>query len=204
VSDAAAPRIEPRSRESWDAAVDAALERAFPPATVERFRSTGDDALAVPEAIATMLHHPDLAGAWLAYNNVLLWNGTLDARTRELLVLRVAWRTQANYEWTQHVRLARRVGLTDDEIDRVAAGAHAWDEPDEALLRATDELLDTYRISDATWATLAERFDTTQLLELLFVVGTYTLLAMQFKSLGLRLEPGSEHTAVGLPDTTSP
>src|SRR5438270_7899028 len=44
----------------------------------------------------------------------------LDARRREMVVLRVAHATGAGYEWAQHERLARHAGVTDQEIDAIA------------------------------------------------------------------------------------
>jgi len=57
------------------------------------------------------------------------------------------------------------------------------------LLAATDQLIDHYRIDDDTWARLAEHLDERQLVEAMFVVGTYTCLAMAFNSFGLQIDP---------------
>jgi hypothetical protein len=44
-------------------------------------------------------------------------------------------------------------------------------------------------VSDATWARLADQLDEAQLVELVYVIGTYTCLAMVFNSLGIELDP---------------
>jgi alkylhydroperoxidase family enzyme len=144
-----------------------------------------------PTAITTMLHHPALAGPWLAYNNVLLWSPALEHRQRELMVLRVAFRTDSSYEWEQHVKLGERYGITAADVDAVKAGPGAgrWTPLERDLLTATDELIDGYRIADNTWQRLAEHLDERQLVEVVFAVGTYTCLAMAFNSFGLELEP---------------
>ena len=49
--------------------------------------------------------------------------------------------------------------------------------------------IDNTRISDETWARLAEHLDERQLIEVVFTVGTYTCLAMAFNSFGLQLDP---------------
>jgi AhpD family alkylhydroperoxidase len=150
-----------------------------------------------------MLHHPRLAGPFLTYNNVLLTKPALDPRARELMVLRVAWRTRSKYEWVQHVKLAPRWGITPEEIEAIALGADAdmWTPLERDLLAATDQLLDRYRIDDDTWTRLAEHLDEAQLVEVVFVVGTYTCLAMAFNSFGLQLEPELDAVAAPpLPD----
>ena len=176
------PRLEPVPPEQWNEETIEALQQAFPEAVIARFKNEG-----APTAITTMLHHPALAGSWLAYNNVLLWSPALDHRLRELMVLRVAHRTHAPYEWDQHVKLAERYGVTAADVDAVKVGSthDGWSPLERDLLAATDQLIDDYRIDDDTWRRLAEQLDGRQLVETVFVVGTYTCLAMAFNSFAL-------------------
>jgi alkylhydroperoxidase family enzyme len=150
----------------------------------------------MPNAVSTLLHHPRLAGRWLAFNSVLLFTPTLDARLRELIILRVAWRTGAPYEWAQHVRLAQGCGVTAGEVaaigDPVDAGP--WTPLEAHVLDATDQLLAGHRIGDGTWERLAAHLDERQLIEVVFVVGTYSSLAMAFNSFGVELDPGLDAT----------
>jgi alkylhydroperoxidase family enzyme len=137
----------------------------------------------------TLLRHPRLFKRWTAFGGVLL-TGKLPFRERELLILRTGHRCDSPYEWAQHVVLARQAGVTDEEIERVELGptADGWSEFDALLLRAADELHDTSRISDVTWAGLAERYDTEQLIEVPMVVGQYHLVAMTLNALGVEIE----------------
>jgi len=186
-----APRIAPLPTDEWSTDAVAALRDAFGAEGAERLLSGAPDAPRMPNVLATLMRHPALAGPFLTYNNVLLRTPTLEPRWRELAVLRVAWRTRSEYEWAQHVRLAGRVGITTAEIDAVGRGVDAgiWSALEADLLAAADQLLDRYRIDDETYARLAEHLDEPQLIELTFVVGTYTCLAMAFNSLGLALDP---------------
>lgn len=172
------PRLPPIPPDRWDEEMTAALHAGFGAAPPD-----------MPNVVRTLLHHPRLAGPFLAYNSVLLRKPAITARLRELMILRVAWRTGSTYEWLQHVRLARRYEITDDEIAAVAAAEGTWTTLEQSLLAATDQLLDGYRIDDATWARLAEHLDQQQLVEVVFVVGTYVCLAMAFRSFGLQLDP---------------
>ena len=185
------PRIAPLARDLWDDDVRDAIASGLPEGVKARFLSTGPDAMRPPNAITTFMHHPALTGPWLSYNAQLLQRPALDPRHRELAVLRVAWRAKAEYEWVQHIRLATRYGITAEEIEAVTEGPSGsqWSDLERDLLTATDELLDDFRISDDTWKRLAEHLDVKQMLELLFVVGTYTTLAMAFNSLGVQLDP---------------
>jgi AhpD family alkylhydroperoxidase len=183
------PRIAPLPRDEWGDDVRDALATGFSNRVADQFLATGEDAIPMPNVLATLMRHPGLAGPFLAYNNVLLRTPTLDPRVRELLVLRVASRTRAEYEWAQHVRIATGAGVTSEEIDAIADGDdRGWTGLDAALIDAADELVDDYCITDGTWDRLTEHLDERQLVELVFVVGTYTALAMAFNTFGLELD----------------
>jgi 4-carboxymuconolactone decarboxylase len=202
VREAASPRLAPVPPEQRGDDVRAALATGFSDEVAARFFSSGPDAIPMPNVLATLMHNPALAGPFLAYNNVLLQTPVLGHRRRELMVLRVAWRTRARYEWAQHVRLAARVGVTPEEIAAISDGSDAelWSPHEADLLSATDQLIDRYRIDDDTWGRLAKELDDQQLVELVFVVGTYTALAMAFNSFGLQLDDNLQEIAPTFPE----
>ena len=175
-------RLAPLPRERWDDDVRTALREGFGADAAERLMTNG-----MPNVVGTLMHHPRLAGPFLAYNSVLLTKPALDPRLRELVVLRVAHRTNCAYEWAQHVRMAERVGITREEVEAVRGGA--WSGLEGDVLAATDQCLDRACVDDDTWSRLAAHLDERQLVELVFVVGTYAGLAMAFNSFGLQLDP---------------
>jgi 4-carboxymuconolactone decarboxylase len=186
---AGTPRLAPVARESWTDGEIGALRVGFSDEVARHFAATGPNEVPVPNVLGTLLHHPALAGPFLAYNNVLLQTPALEPRLRELMILRVAWRTRARYEWVQHARLAARLGITDHEIAAIAGGpATEWTPLEAALLDATEQLVDRYCVDDETWKRLAGHLDDRQLVELVFVVGTYVGLAMAFNSFGLQID----------------
>ena len=184
------PRIAPVPIDEWSEEAIAAVRAAFGDAAAEGLRSSASDARRAPNVLTTLMRHPALTGPFLAYNAVLLSAPTLDPRRRELMILRVALRTRSVYEWAQHVRIARSCGITEEEIGAIAHGAgdETWSPLEADLLNATDQLLERYRIDDDTWDRLAEHLDERELMEVAFVVGTYTCLAMAFNSFGLELD----------------
>jgi alkylhydroperoxidase family enzyme len=190
VTEEVTPRLAPIPSEDWSDDARAALAGAYPDEVVQRLLSTDPSSQPMPNALATMMHHPALMGPFLVYNNVLLQKPTLSPRQREIMVLRVAWRTKSRYEWVQHLRLAPRVAISAEEIAAIAGGTDGatWAPFEADLLAATDQLIDQYRVDDETWDRLAKELDERQLVELVFTVGTYTALAMAFKSFGLQLD----------------
>ena len=141
----------------------------------------------------TLAHHPKLTKRWLVFGNHVLAKSTLAPREREIVILRVGWLCRSGYEWGQHVVIARNSGLSDEEIQRITRGPDApgWNQLDQALLRATDELHGDSFISDETWAALGEHLDTQQIMDLIFAVGQYQIVSMALNSLGVQPEPGA-------------
>ena len=63
---------------------------------------------------------------------------------------------------------------------------------DADLLHAVDQLVANARIEHATWQRLAAHFNVTELMDIVFAVGCYGMLAMAFNTFGAQLEPGVE------------
>jgi AhpD family alkylhydroperoxidase len=119
----------------------------------------------------------------------LLKRGRLSPVERELVILRVAWRLGCVYEWGHHVHTAKRLGVTDSEIETITTDAAAGGSSRlAAFLTATDELLADRALSGETWA-LARRFASDdELLELCLLVGHYVMVAITLNSVGVQLE----------------
>jgi alkylhydroperoxidase family enzyme len=141
----------------------------------------------------TMLRHPGLFARQAEIGVQLIGKGVLSARDRELAILRVGWLCQAPYEWGEHVIIAKKLGITSDEIEAITigSGAPGWSEHEAAILRAVEELLADAMISDATWDVLAKRLDERQLIELPSLIGQYQAVAYYQNSLRLRLHGGN-------------
>jgi len=140
----------------------------------------------------TMLNHPTLYGPRYKFGSYLQRDSLLPPKTRELLILRTAALTGAEYEWGHHVEAAQKAGFSAAEIRRIKSGpdASGWSEEHAAVLRAADELRRETFVSDRTWATLAKHYDTKRLIEIIYTSGGYTMTALAINSLGIQLEPG--------------
>jgi 4-carboxymuconolactone decarboxylase len=173
------PRLPPLAEEQWSAEQ---RELMAPFAREGRIHNI----------FTTLVRHPKLLKRWLPFANHILFKSSLAPREREMVILRTAWLCRAEYEWGQHVVIGKKAGLSEAEIARIAEGPDAtgWSAFDAAILSAVDELRDDACLSDASWAALAQRYDTAQLMDLLFTAGNYAMLAMALNSLGVRLDPG--------------
>ncbi|MDZ7675480.1 MAG: carboxymuconolactone decarboxylase family protein [Acidimicrobiales bacterium] len=185
-----ASRIPPLSPKEWPKAMKAALAALTPAHPRHPLPERRDDRPKGLNILGTLAHHPELATAYHTFNGHVLFGSTLDLRTREVLVLRVAAVRGCEYEWLQHAVMAIDLGLTPSEIERIGEGPDAEELAplDAALVRAVDELLADAEIGDATWTALAAELDQRQLMDLVFTVGAYDALAMAMQSFGIEID----------------
>jgi len=104
-----------------------------------------------------LLRHPKLARALNDLLGVMLFDGHLDTRARELVIMRLGWSTGSVYEWTQHWQIARALGVAEEDLLAVRDwhSSDRFGEAERALLQATDETVETGSISRRTWDDLA-------------------------------------------------
>src|SRR5208283_1138673 len=153
---------------------------------VDEAKAAADEA-GVPDYMAELsifqmlLNHPRLARTFNDFLATMLWHGSLDPRLRELVIMRIGWLTACDYEWTQHWRVASRLGVTRDDLLGVRDWeSHAGFGPVErAVLAATDDVVRDGSISQQNWAACERelRGDAAVLLELVTAIGAWRMVA---------------------------
>ena len=174
-------RLDPMPRDAWSNEVRELLD-------------PDDTGRPVLNLYATLARHPDFFRPRAVQSAYIRTGATLSDRAREILILRIGWLCGAEYEWTQHVRAARRIGMSDDELRRIAAGAEAsgWDAFEATLIRAADELHRDDTISDPTWRALTDRYTTAEVIDVVITVAGYRMVSIALNSLGTQLEADRE------------
>jgi 4-carboxymuconolactone decarboxylase len=140
----------------------------------------------------TMAHAPKALKAFLTWGNyVLSRHNDLPPREREIVILRTGWLCKSGYEWTQHVAIGLRCGLTQAEIGMLKAGPDVgWSAADAALIRAADELNVDHFVTSPTWTALLAHFSEKQAMDVVFTAAQYTQVCMMLNTFGVQLEPG--------------
>ena len=152
-----------------------------------------------------LLNHPRLAHAVDHLLTTMLRHNALDARLRQLAIMRIAWLTATDYEWAVHWRVSQRFGVSADDL----LGVRNWPThdnfgpKDQAVLAAADEIVRDGAISAATWATCERELgpDPAVLIELVTAIGTWRMIATILHSLQVPLEDGVDSWP---PDGQSP
>jgi 4-carboxymuconolactone decarboxylase len=140
-------------------------------------------------ALEILVRHAELYKAHVEVAQKYLSDCEMGIRDRELAILRIGWLSQAPFEWGAHVRIAKRNGITSEEIERVIEGSSAtgWSKQDRAIVRAMEELHFDSMISDDTWADLQEFYNDKKLIELVILAGQYKTVAYYQNALRLPL-----------------
>ena len=144
----------------------------------------------------TLAHHPELYSRWSGLGRFVLNGSSIPARHREMLMLRMGWLCQSEYEWSQHARIATTsAGVTDAEVHRIAEGPQApgWTYFERTLLRMVDELRYDAMVSNETWSALRKEYSDQKMMEALCTAAQYQLVSMALNSLGVQLDPELRH-----------
>jgi AhpD family alkylhydroperoxidase len=143
-----------------------------------------------PNLFTTVGRHRKLLRGWLRFAGRLMPRGRLPRRDTELVILRVAHLRECAYEWDHHVRLGRRAGVGQDELRRITEGpeAEGWSAREQAILAAVEQLHSDRDVDDETWARLRSHLDERELIELVFLVGHYEMLATAIGTLRIQVD----------------
>ena len=135
-----------------------------------------DGKLDVFSLIATA---PTCAMPYLTFMKATFGQLELTNAERELAVLAVSHLESAQYEWLQHVEVARMIGIADIKVAAIGAGFAAqgpFSDKEWALLEFVRAVVREVRVNDATYAAMARHFPPRQIVETITLVGGYMTL----------------------------
>ena len=195
-----AHRIDPPQQHTRKDAIMRLTTPRIAPVTDEQLTQDQKDILGpmiesgrVLNIFRTLVSAPKAARGFLGWGRYILsQRNDLPPREREIVILRTGFLCKSGYEWTQHVPIALRSGLTEAEVARIKTGASDpdWSAVDAALLRASDELHNDQFITDATWTALRAHFSEKQCMDVVFTAAQYTQVSMILNSFGVQLDKG--------------
>jgi alkylhydroperoxidase family enzyme len=144
----------------------------------------------------TVAHSPLLLRRMLYFSDGLRNRTKLDRRFRELAILTVGRLTNAEYEYVHHQRLAKSVGVRQEQLDRLAAWETdpAFNEQERAVIRYATEVTQHVKVADATFDALRKFLDNEQIVELTLNTGFYNMVVRFLVPMQVELESGArEH-----------
>lgn len=137
----------------------------------------------------TLLNVPELIDRTITFHNYITRDSSLPPRVRELLILRTAWLHGSDVIWRERVANARKAGLTNAELRKIAVGpAGGWDAFEANLLAATDQLFRNSFVNDAAFNLMATRYDTCNLMDVGMTIADTASLALLYNTLGVQAD----------------
>jgi len=141
---------------------------------------------------AVLVNHPKLYRAFMPVIAKVIAETDLPPRDRQIVVHRTLALSDEIYEARHHELISHGAGLSDADIAAARTDGASLTPFEHLLVKAADQLVNTRRIDDATWAALSERYSPVQMMELVAVVGAYNMMTML--TLGFEIQLEDEET----------
>ena len=153
-----------------------------------------------PNLYKALGNHPKLVAAWTEFSKTLRYDTRTPRALRELVILRGAQLMRSEYEWAQHLPMARKAGVAEEKI----AGLHNWrnssafDEREKAAL-ALGEAVTQGEVSEGVYAEAMRHFDHHDYVEIAIVAAFYAMVGRMLEAMGVELEPEMRHYEPRIP-----
>jgi 4-carboxymuconolactone decarboxylase len=153
-----------------------------------------------PNLYKALGNHPKLVAAWTEFSKTLRHDARTPRSLRELVILRGAQLMRSEYEWAQHLPMARKAGVREDQIRELASwktSSH-FNAAEKAAL-ALGEAVTQGHVSDEVYAEAMRHFDHHDYVELALVAAFYAMVGRMLDAMGVQLEPEVRNYSPKLP-----
>lgn len=153
-----------------------------------------------PNLYKALGNHPRLAAAWTEFSNTLRHDTRTPRALRELVILRGAQLMRSEYEWAQHLPMARNAGVAEAQIQNLSSWKTSphFDARERAAL-ALGEAVTRGAVSDEVHAEAARHFDHHDYVEIALVAAFYAMVGRMLDAMGVQLEPEVRNYSPRLP-----
>ena len=143
-----------------------------------------------PNLYKALANHPALVAIWTEFSRVLRYDTRTPRALRELVILRGAQLMRSEYEWAQHLAMARKSGVREAQIAALAhwRASPEFDAREKAAL-ALGEAVTACRVDDDVYAQAMRHFDHHDYVEIALVAAFYAMVGRMLDAMGVPLEP---------------
>ncbi|HEX4891101.1 MAG TPA: carboxymuconolactone decarboxylase family protein [Alphaproteobacteria bacterium] len=168
------------------------------PRTQNTPRSAGislDTPGGLPGPFNAWMYSPVIGNLTQELGAALRFSNSLPNNLLEIAVMMVGKHWSAQFEFWAHARLARAAGVSDAIIEAIRTGAEPqFDKSDEnQIYLFAREFLDTKRVSDATYAATRALIGENGLVDLIMLMGYYTIVSMTLNCFQVPLPQGQNY-----------
>ena len=153
-----------------------------------------------PNLYRALGNHPALAAAWTEFANGIRHQSKSPRELRELMILRGAQLMHSEYEWAQHLKMARKFGVREAQIAALAdwRGSKEFNAREKAALLLAEAVTDA-NVTDEAYAEVSKHFDHAMFVELSLTAAFYAMVSRMLDAMRIQLEPGAREYAPRLP-----
>ena len=153
-----------------------------------------------PNLYRCLGNQPKLLAAWTEFSKTLRYDTRTPRALRELVILRGAQLMRSEYEWAQHLKMARKAGVREEQIAGLSSfeASNVFTGQEKAAL-ALAEAVTLGKVSDEVQARALEHFDMHDYVELCIVAAFYAMVGRMLDAMGVQLEPDFKDFSPKLP-----
>lgn len=143
-----------------------------------------------PNLYRALGNHAPLAAAWTEFARAIRYESRTPRALRELVILRGAQLMRSEYEWAQHLKMARKAGVREAQIAALAGwrASGEFDATEQAALELA-EAVTRGDVTDAVYATVSKHFDHATYIELALTAAFYAMVGRMLDAMRIQLEP---------------
>ena len=153
-----------------------------------------------PNLYHCLANHPRLVEAWSDFSKALRHDTRTPRALRELVILRGAQLMRSEYEWAQHLKMARKAGISEAQIQALSSwkSSNLFDAREKAALGLA-EAVTQGKVSDEVYAEAMRHFDHHDYVELSITAAFYAMVGRMLDAMGVQLEPDFKDYSPNLP-----
>ena len=153
-----------------------------------------------PNLYKALANHPALVAAWTEFSKTLRHDTRTPRSLRELVILRGAQLMRSEYEWAQHLPMARKAGVTEAQIESLQSWKTSSNfNPKEKAALALAEDVTQGKVGDQVYAEAMRHFDHHDYVELALTASFYAMVGRMLDAMHVQLEPDFQEYSPKLP-----
>ncbi len=148
----------------------------------------------MPNLFRALLNSPEAAERVAALGEYIRYRCPLSDAARETAILSTARELGIHYEWAHHAAVARQAGVREEVIEAIRSGKGPMGLPakEGIFIQAAREITGTGALTDRTFQAVEHLLGPRQTVDLIVLVGYYTMVGRVLRTLEVELEEGVE------------
>ena len=148
----------------------------------------------------SMAHSPRVCRNFIRLGNAILRDDDFSPVLRELAILRVGWLCGSLYEYTKHVVIGRKAGVSQQQVEAIPywASATCFNDKERAVLAYTDESTRLVQVRDETYRAVRAFLSEQEIVKLTVTIGYYGMVSRYLVAMQVDLDPGEQSLMPGV------